>query len=51
MSNMHDMKAKPQAGADSVNTDYAKVPIFPDFGNNFPDFSPIFLPYSRFYVN
>jgi len=26
----------------SVKTDYAKVPIIPDFVDNFPDSSPIF---------
>jgi len=32
-------------GGCSVNTDYVKVPIYPDFIDNFPDFSPIPLPY------
>jgi len=37
---------------DFTNTDYVKVPIFPDFVDNFPDFSPISLPYfPRFYIN
>jgi len=29
----------------SVNTDYVKVPIFPDFVDSFPDFSPISSPH------
>jgi len=32
-------------GGCSVNTDYVKVPIFPDFVDNSPDFSTIPLPY------
>jgi len=31
-------------GGSSVNTDYVKVPIFPQFVDNFPDVSPIILP-------
>jgi len=31
-------------GTDAVNTDYVKVPIFPDFIDKFPDFSPVSLP-------
>jgi len=38
-------------GGFSVQTDYVKVPIFPYFVDSFPDFSPISLPYSLFYVN
>jgi len=38
-------------GECSVHTDCVKVPILPHFGDNFPNFSPISLPYSRFYIN
>jgi len=31
-------------GGWNVNTDYVKVPVFPDFVHNFPDFTPISLP-------
>jgi len=37
-------------GRCGVNIDYVKVPILPDFVDNFSDFSPISLPYFLFYV-
>jgi len=37
-------------GGYSVNTDYVKVPIFPDFAENFPDFSPDFMHIRQFDV-
>jgi len=36
-------------GRFSVNADSVKVPIFPEFVDNFPDFLTIII--SRFYVN
>jgi len=41
---MQKTKGRDRGGC-SVKTDFVKVLIFPDFVNNFPDFSPSSLPY------
>jgi len=35
----------PRVQGCSVKTDYKKVSIFPDYVDNFPDFSPISIHY------